>query len=66
MLSDLNLLLASMLSIDSLCISQYGDKLEDWRKETRRMGAVFGNAYFTIPYDSLLHSASRFVELVYF
>jgi len=36
------------LWIDSLCIIQYGDNLEDWKKESKRMGVVFSNAYCTI------------------
>ncbi|KAI9857992.1 MAG: hypothetical protein M1813_007962 [Trichoglossum hirsutum] len=36
------------LWIDSLCIIQYGDNFEDWRREAKRMEAVFRGAYCTI------------------
>jgi hypothetical protein len=36
------------LWIDSLCIIQYGDEGEDWRRESKRMEMVFSAAYCTI------------------
>lgn len=36
------------LWIDALCIIQHGDESEDWKKEARKMEAVFRNAYCTI------------------
>ncbi|KAF2644205.1 HET-domain-containing protein, partial [Massarina eburnea CBS 473.64] len=49
------------LWIDSLCIIQYGDNFEDWKKEAKVMGAVFRNAYCTIAATSARDSTRGFL-----
>lgn len=50
------------LWIDSLCIVQYDDDLEDWRMESGRMGNIFGNAYVTIAATSARNATQGFLE----
>ena len=50
------------LWIDSLCIIQYDDDLEDWRKESGQMGNIFGNAYVTIAATSAQDATQGFLE----
>lgn len=50
------------LWIDSLCIIQYGDNFEDWKKEAKRMEAVFRNAYCTIAATSAEDSTKGFLR----
>jgi len=50
------------LWIDSICIIQYGDDLEDWRKESGRMGKTFGNACVTIAATSAGDANQGFLE----
>lgn len=50
------------LWIDSLCIIQYGDNLEDWKKEAKRMEAVFRNAYCTVAATSAIDSTQGFLK----
>ena len=50
------------LWIDSLCIIQYGDNYEDWKKESKRMEVVFRNAYCTIAATSAEDSTKGFLK----
>ena len=50
------------LRIDSLCIIQYGDNKEDWKRESRRMEKVFSSAYCTIAATSAVHSKAGFLK----
>lgn len=50
------------LWIDSLCIIQYGDNGEDWKRESGRMESVFSNAYCTIAATAAVDSKSGFLE----
>ncbi|EKG09203.1 Heterokaryon incompatibility, partial [Macrophomina phaseolina MS6] len=50
------------LWIDSVCIIQYGDNLDDWKKEVSRMEAVFRNAYCTIAATSAVDSNAGFLH----
>ncbi|KAF1962301.1 HET-domain-containing protein [Byssothecium circinans] len=49
------------LWIDSLCIIQYSDDLQDWKTEAPRMAAVFRNAYCTIAATSAKDSTKGFL-----
>ncbi|KAH8593102.1 heterokaryon incompatibility protein-domain-containing protein [Bisporella sp. PMI_857] len=48
--------------IDSLCIIQYGDNGEDWKREARRMEEVFSGAYCTIAATSASNSYTGFLQ----
>jgi len=50
------------LWIDSICIVQYDDDLEDWTKESGQMGNTFGNAYVTIAATSAGDATQGFLE----
>ncbi|KAH7111797.1 heterokaryon incompatibility protein-domain-containing protein [Dendryphion nanum] len=50
------------LWIDSLCIIQYGDNGEDWKKESDRMESVFSAAYCTIAATAAVDSKAGFLE----
>ena len=50
------------LWIDSLCIIQYEDNEEDWKRESRRMEKVFSSAYCTIAATSAVNSNAGFLE----
>ena len=50
------------LWIDSLCIIQYEDNKEDWKRESSRMENVFSLAYCTIAATSAAHSKAGFLE----
>jgi hypothetical protein len=50
------------LWIDSLCIIQYGDNGEDWRREAQHMELVFSAAYCTIAATSATGCNSGFIE----
>jgi hypothetical protein len=50
------------LWIDSLCIIQYGDGGEDWKRESGRMENVFSYAYCTIAATAAVNSNSGFLE----
>ena len=50
------------LWIDSLCIIQYGDNGNDWRRESMKMKDVFSQAYCTIAASSGVDSCSGFLE----
>ena len=50
------------LWIDSLCIIQYGDSSEDWKREASRMESVFSAAYCTIAATGALDSYAGFLE----
>ena len=50
------------LWIDSLCIIQYGDNHEDWKRESGRMESVFSEAYCTIAATAAADSNSGFLE----
>jgi hypothetical protein len=50
------------LWIDSLCIIQYGDKGEDWRRESQQMETVFSAAYCTIAATSATNWNTGFLE----
>jgi hypothetical protein len=49
------------LWIDSLCIIQYGDHLEDWKRESKKMVGVFRNAYCTIAATSATDANQGFL-----
>ncbi|KAF2807991.1 HET-domain-containing protein [Mytilinidion resinicola] len=51
------------LWIDSLCIIQYGDSGEDWKREAGRMERVFSEAYCTIAATSASNSYTGFLQL---
>lgn len=48
--------------IDSLCIIQYGDNGEDWKREAGRMEEVFSGAYCTIAATSASNSYAGFLQ----
>ncbi|KAH8685794.1 heterokaryon incompatibility protein-domain-containing protein, partial [Tricladium varicosporioides] len=50
------------LWVDSLCIIQYDDNFEDWKKESSRMEAVFRNAYCTIAATAAEDSTKGFLK----
>lgn len=50
------------LWIDSLCIIQYGDGGEDWKRESGRMEEVFSGAHFTIAATAATDSKSGFLK----
>jgi hypothetical protein len=50
------------LWIDSLCIIQYEDDGEDWKRESGRMESVFSYAYCTIAATAAVDSNSGFLE----
>lgn len=50
------------LWIDSLCIIQYEDSGEDWKRESRRMESVFSQAYCTIAATAAADSSAGFLE----
>jgi hypothetical protein len=50
------------LWIDSLCIIQYEDSLEDWNRESGRMESVFSQAYCTIAATAAADSNAGFLE----
>lgn len=50
------------LWIDAISIIQYDDDLEDWKKESGRMGNIFGNAYVTIAAKSARDATQGFFE----
>jgi hypothetical protein len=50
------------LWIDSLCIIQYDDDYEDWKKECKKMESVFRNAYCTIAATSAEDSTKGFLK----
>jgi hypothetical protein len=50
------------LWIDSLCIIQYEDSLEDWNRESGRMEGVFSQAYCTIAATVAADSNAGFLE----
>jgi hypothetical protein len=50
------------LWIDSLCIIQYEDNKEDWKRESGRMEKVFSLAYCTIAATSAVDSKAGFLE----
>lgn len=50
------------LWIDSLCIIQYGDGGEDWKRESGRMENVFSYAYCTIAATATVDANSGFLE----
>ena len=49
------------LWIDSLCIIQFGDNGEDWKRESERMESVFSSAYCTIAAASAVDSNAGFL-----
>ena len=50
------------LWIDSLCIIQYEDNEEDWKRESKRMEKVFSLAYCTIAATSAVDSKAGFLK----
>ncbi|KAF2180771.1 HET-domain-containing protein [Zopfia rhizophila CBS 207.26] len=50
------------LWIDSLCIIQYWDNHEDWKREAGRMESVFPDAYCTIAATAAADSKAGFLE----
>jgi hypothetical protein len=50
------------LWIDSLCIIQYEDNKEDWKREFPCMEKIFSLAYCTIAATSAIHSKAGFLE----
>ncbi|KAF2786010.1 HET-domain-containing protein [Melanomma pulvis-pyrius CBS 109.77] len=50
------------LWIDSLCIIQYGDDGEDWKRESQQMETVFSGAYCTIAATSATNWNKGFLE----
>jgi hypothetical protein len=50
------------LWIDSLCIIQYGDNGEDWKRESSQMESVFSHAYCTIAATAAVHSNAGFLR----
>ncbi|KAF1966333.1 HET-domain-containing protein, partial [Bimuria novae-zelandiae CBS 107.79] len=50
------------LWIDSVCIIQYGDNHEDWKRESGRMESVFSEAYCTIAATAAADSKAGFLE----
>ncbi|KAF2197334.1 HET-domain-containing protein [Delitschia confertaspora ATCC 74209] len=50
------------LWIDSLCIIQYEDNDEDWKRESSQMENVFSAAYCTIAASSAIDSNAGFLE----
>jgi hypothetical protein len=50
------------LWIDSLCIVQYGDNGEDWRRESQKMETVFSAAYCTIAATSATDCNTGFLQ----
>ncbi|KAF3039730.1 hypothetical protein E8E12_005904 [Didymella heteroderae] len=50
------------LWIDSLCIVQYGDGGEDWRRESTRMKNVYQEAYCSISAVAAVDSYSGFLD----
>lgn len=50
------------LWIDSLCIIQYEDSLEDWDRESGRMHSVFSQAYCTIAATAATDSNAGFLK----
>jgi hypothetical protein len=50
------------LWIDSLCIIQYEDSLEDWHRESGRMESVFSQAYCTIAATAAADSNAGFLK----
>ncbi|KAF2257530.1 HET-domain-containing protein [Lojkania enalia] len=48
--------------IDSLCIIQYGDNGEDWKREAKRMEEVFSGAYCTIAATSASNPFEGFLQ----
>ena len=50
------------LWIDSLCIIQYGDGSEDWKREAGRMESVFSAAYCIIAATAAIDSNTGFLE----
>jgi hypothetical protein len=50
------------LWIDSLCIIQYEDSLEDWNCESGRMESVFSQAYCTIAATAAADSNAGFLK----
>lgn len=50
------------LWIDSLCIVQYGDSGEDWRRESTRMKSVYQEAYCSISAVAADDSYSGFLD----
>ena len=52
------------LWIDALCIVQFDDDQEDWRREVNKMEAVFRNAYCTIAATSAKDATSGFLRPV--
>jgi hypothetical protein len=50
------------LWIDSLCIIQYGDNHEDWKRESGRMESVFSEAYCTIAATAAADSNAGFLK----
>jgi hypothetical protein len=50
------------LWIDSLCVIQYEDSLEDWNRESRRMESVFSQAYCVIAATAAADSNAGFLE----
>lgn len=53
------------LWIDSLCIIQYGDQGEDWRRESQKMEMVFSAAYCTIAATSATNCNTGFLKRVW-
>jgi hypothetical protein len=50
------------LWIDSVCIIQYGDDGEDWKRESGLMENVFSAAYCTIAATAAIDSCAGFLE----
>lgn len=50
------------LWIDSLCIVQYGDDNQDWKRESKKMEAVFSGAYCTIAATAANDSNTGFLK----
>lgn len=50
------------LWIDSLCIIQYGDGGEDWKRESSLMESVFSAAYCIIAATAAIDSYAGFLE----
>lgn len=50
------------LWIDSLCIIQYGDNGDDWKRESRQMKLVFSQAYCVIAATAAEDSFSGFLK----
>ena len=52
------------LWIDALCIVQFDDERDDWKREVNKMEAVFRNAYCTIAATSAKDATSGFLRQV--